>query len=558
MRRRIAARMRRAARRARPFVHATVVRAQEPTSAQRRRRRGHPGRRLDRGFRRRPVRREFGAHGRARRAARTARRVLLRVLPDGERAVPGVAGRAGGGQPVPVRRRDGDLPAADAAGPRWSWSSAARRSADALAELAGPLGYCRLRGRWPGGGRRARPRSWSPASAGTRTTAIRAALDAGVGVRRAGGQPAARRGGARRAGPHRRRERARVHTPAGLDIGARTAAGDRAVHPGRGDRAAAVRPTGRRRPAGRGRRRRRCRRAADRDRPGLRDDRAGQAGHPAPDARRRRVLVLRAGLPGPLLQPACWGADERARERAGRARSDESRRPGACARPSVRGAGPVRRRGRPSGAGSTRSTTSSTTAWPRRCSWRSTPRPAAAAGGRARASARPRRPRRWPRALDTPLIRLQCYEGLTVGEALYEWNYQRQLLAIRLAEARGDDGCTTPTCSPRSSCRNGRSCAACGTRGPEPPVLLIDEIDRADDEFEALLFEFLGEARGHHPGARHVHRRPAAGRGAHLQPQPGPARRAAPALPLPLDRLPGPGPGRRDRAAPGAGPRTSR
>jgi MoxR-like ATPase len=96
-------------------------------------------------------------------------------------------------------------------------------------------------------------------------------------------------------------------------------------------------------------------------------------------------------------------------------------------------------------------------------------------------------------ALDTPLIRLQCYEGLTPGEALYEWTYQRQLLAIRLAEARqeklGDaDLFTAAFLEDRPILRAVRH------PGPDPAVLLIDEIDRADDEFEALLFEFLGES----------------------------------------------------------------
>jgi len=96
-------------------------------------------------------------------------------------------------------------------------------------------------------------------------------------------------------------------------------------------------------------------------------------------------------------------------------------------------------------------------------------------------------------ALDTRLIRLQCYEGLTVGEALYEWNYQRQLLAIRLAESRHEalrdaDLFTAEFLQERPILQ------AIRHTGPQPPVLLIDEIDRADDEFEALLFEFLGEA----------------------------------------------------------------
>jgi MoxR-like ATPase len=96
-------------------------------------------------------------------------------------------------------------------------------------------------------------------------------------------------------------------------------------------------------------------------------------------------------------------------------------------------------------------------------------------------------------ALDTPLIRLQCYEGLTAGESLYEWNYQRQLLAIRLGEAAPRtpakaDLFTEEFLQERAILR------AVRYDGPRPPVLLIDEIDRADDEFEALLFEFLGEA----------------------------------------------------------------
>jgi MoxR-like ATPase len=96
-------------------------------------------------------------------------------------------------------------------------------------------------------------------------------------------------------------------------------------------------------------------------------------------------------------------------------------------------------------------------------------------------------------ALDAPLLRLQCYEGLTAAEALYEWNYQRQLLAIRLAESRHErltdaDLFTEEFLLPRPVLQAVRH------DGPVPPVLLVDEIDRADDEFEALLFEFLGES----------------------------------------------------------------
>jgi len=96
-------------------------------------------------------------------------------------------------------------------------------------------------------------------------------------------------------------------------------------------------------------------------------------------------------------------------------------------------------------------------------------------------------------ALDTPLIRLQCYEGLTSAEALYEWNYPRQLLAIRLAEARGE--------APREAdlfsddyLLERPLLAALDHPGPRPAVLLIDEVDRGDDEFEAFLFELLAES----------------------------------------------------------------
>ncbi len=95
--------------------------------------------------------------------------------------------------------------------------------------------------------------------------------------------------------------------------------------------------------------------------------------------------------------------------------------------------------------------------------------------------------------LDTPLIRLQCYEGLTSAEALYEWNYPRQLLAIRLAEARGE--------TPRDADLFSDDyllarplLAALDHPGPRPAVLLIDEVDRGDDEFEAFLFELLAES----------------------------------------------------------------
>lgn len=95
--------------------------------------------------------------------------------------------------------------------------------------------------------------------------------------------------------------------------------------------------------------------------------------------------------------------------------------------------------------------------------------------------------------LNTQLIRLQCYEGLTASEALYDWNYQRQLLSIRLAEA-GGAGITEGELYTEAYLVDRPILQCVRHRGPVPPVLLIDEIDRADDEFEALLLEFLGEA----------------------------------------------------------------
>jgi len=97
------------------------------------------------------------------------------------------------------------------------------------------------------------------------------------------------------------------------------------------------------------------------------------------------------------------------------------------------------------------------------------------------------------RALDAPLIRLQCYEGLTASEALYEWNYQRQLLAIRLAESR-EEKLADADLFTEEFLQDRPLLQAIRHNGPVAPVLLIDEIDRADDEFEALLLEFLGEA----------------------------------------------------------------
>ena len=96
--------------------------------------------------------------------------------------------------------------------------------------------------------------------------------------------------------------------------------------------------------------------------------------------------------------------------------------------------------------------------------------------------------------LKTELIRLQCYEGLDVATAVYEWDYPRQMLEIRLLEARGEAkrAATRDIFSQEFLIRRPLLRALENSR-PEPPVLLIDEIDRADEEFEAYLLEVLAD-----------------------------------------------------------------
>jgi MoxR-like ATPase len=98
-------------------------------------------------------------------------------------------------------------------------------------------------------------------------------------------------------------------------------------------------------------------------------------------------------------------------------------------------------------------------------------------------------------SLGTRLIRLQCYEGLDVNAAVYEWNYPRQMLEIRLLEARGeiDRATAHDIFSEEFLLRRPLLQALADQTGGEPPVLLIDEIDRADEEFEAYLLEILSD-----------------------------------------------------------------
>jgi MoxR-like ATPase len=98
-------------------------------------------------------------------------------------------------------------------------------------------------------------------------------------------------------------------------------------------------------------------------------------------------------------------------------------------------------------------------------------------------------------ALKTTLIRLQCYEGLDVSQAVYEWNYPRQLLEIRMIEATSnvDRETATRELFTESFLIKRPLLRAIEDTRERPPVLLIDEIDRADEEFEGYLLEFLSD-----------------------------------------------------------------
>lgn len=98
------------------------------------------------------------------------------------------------------------------------------------------------------------------------------------------------------------------------------------------------------------------------------------------------------------------------------------------------------------------------------------------------------------RMLDTPLIRLQCYEGLDANTTLYEWNYARQILHIRMAEQRPEaQEALEQTIFGDRFLLNRPLLQAIRHPGPRPAILLIDEVDRADEEFEAFLLEILSD-----------------------------------------------------------------
>ena len=152
------------------------------------------------------------------------------------------------------------------------------------------------------------------------------------------------------------------------------------------------------------------------------------------------------------------------------------------------------------------------------------------------------------------LIRLQCYEGIDTNQALYEWDYARQMLQIRALSERqaADDQAVDKLFGPKFLLERPLLAAV---KAGDQAVLLIDEMDRADDEFEAFLLEILSDFQITHPGDRHHQRADAACGDPDLQPDQRAARRAAPPVPVPLDRLSRRRARGRDRAHPGARPR---
>ena len=142
-------------------------------------------------------------------------------------------------------------------------------------------------------------------------------------------------------------------------------------------------------------------------------------------------------------------------------------------------------------------------------------------------------------ALGRRLIRLQCYEGLDAASAVYEWNFPAQMVAIRTAEAEGAadrHALTEELFSERFLIRR-PLLEAMQPQDGGPPVLLIDELDRTDEPFEAFLLEALSDFQVTIPELGTIQRRGAADRHPHLEPHPRGARRAEAALPLPLGRL---------------------
>ena len=147
-------------------------------------------------------------------------------------------------------------------------------------------------------------------------------------------------------------------------------------------------------------------------------------------------------------------------------------------------------------------------------------------------------------------MRLQCYEGLDEAKALYEWDYAKQMLYTQLLrEAVGAQTAGATSLADAADRVAGADAVFFSRRflierpllralsSEAPVVMLIDEIDRADPEFEAFLLEILAEAPGDHPRARHLPRPERAALHPHQQRVPRDERRAAPPLPARLRRL---------------------
>ncbi len=152
------------------------------------------------------------------------------------------------------------------------------------------------------------------------------------------------------------------------------------------------------------------------------------------------------------------------------------------------------------------------------------------------------------RILGRDCIRLQCYEGIDASRALYDWDHVRQLLHVRVAEKAGPVE-TAELYAPEFLVEMPLLKAL---RNAGTAILLIDEIDRADDAFEAFLLEFLSDFQISIPEIGTVRAAAAGGDDPDLEPHARAARRAAAALPLPLDRLSRPGARAGDRRAPRA------
>ncbi len=138
-------------------------------------------------------------------------------------------------------------------------------------------------------------------------------------------------------------------------------------------------------------------------------------------------------------------------------------------------------------------------------------------------------------ALNTPLIRLQCYEGIDVSTAVYEWNYTRQMLHIRLMEASGINRQQElkEIFGPEFLIKR-PLLQAIDAENASAPVLFIDELDRSDEEFEAYLLELLSDFQITIPEIGTIVAKD-------VQPHARDSRCSASSLPVLLDRFPNSG-----------------